>query len=197
MCVIYVKGCIMKFLIVLCTVTLFSSAAYAGAGNQQSGIVDMGLVTGDESVITDKDEEAQYVAEQERTPKPPLFIREILGKAKKDVDAVLGAPDGKCESAKQGLKCYYNGNTVDILFIKNKSDWITVHNPKVIGFYAGALEQIGIDCPIASGLVNVSRYAITWESTCKGILSASLFPGQGDDEPFRPISYIHIKVATP
>lgn len=166
------------------------------AANDES-VIDMGLMTSDGKIITDKDEEAAYVAAQEHGPKPPTFIPEIIGKTQKAVMEILGQPDSECDRTRHGFKCYYKDGGVEIVYINNKADWITVNDPEGIGFYPGALVEIGLNCPVDRKRVRHTPDVISWEKTCPGILSASLFPGASDNSANRPISYIYIKVATP
>lgn len=191
---------IKNYVMAIAAATVLSWVTFAGAASAKKAerygeVVDMGIVTDDGTVITDKSEEKAYLESIENAPKPPTFIPHIIGKSKGDVNKILDEMPKYCEKSNYGINCRYEHADVDIVYINNKSDWITIHNPNIIGFYAGALSQIGLDCPIEPS--HESEYVIRWDNKCVGIQSASLFPGRYGGGPFREISYIYIKSATP
>lgn len=129
----------------------------------------------------------------------PVLPRVIL-KSQSQVQAALGKPDAPCEKLRIGLKCSYRQGQVEVVFIKDRADWITYNDPPEVGFYPGAPRFLGVNCPVDAGKLTVSGEAIQWNGTCPGLLSVQLFPGEGKapvDGDFRRLRYLYIKAATP
>ncbi len=128
------------------------------------------------------------------------ILPHIVLKTQKQVQAIIGQPDEQCSKGKYGIKCSYKSGQFEIVYINGLADWITYNNPKNVGFYPAALQQLGISCPITPSKVTTSGDMLSWEGTCPGFVSAQIFSGGGKAPvpgDFREVFYIYLKAATP
>jgi hypothetical protein len=75
---------------------------------------------------------------------PIIDIKKVAGKSAKEVESVLGAPT-QSEKVKQGTKRFYMNDTVEVVFISEKADWITVTPTKPTRFSKDALTELGLE----------------------------------------------------
>lgn len=116
-----------------------------------------------------------------------IDVTQIASKSQKDVQAYLGEPT-HCESSKYGPKCYYDKGETEIVFIRNKADWITVEALDDKPFDASILTELGL---IPQQPTHQTKHVLRWQHRPEGYLSVSVFPGQTNTD------YAYIKVTTP
>lgn len=119
---------------------------------------------------------------------PLLDIKAIAGKSQKEVQALLGSP-GATEKTKYGPKLTYKNETIEVLFIKDKADWITFTPKAAVPYSKESLSALGLP---ATKPTFSNANVIRWEP-CEKFLSVSMFPG----ETAAKLDYVYIKVATP
>ncbi|WP_020586341.1 zinc ribbon domain-containing protein [Desulfobacter curvatus] len=116
----------------------------------------------------------------------PVFdVLSVTGKSKNEVASIIGSPKS-CSSTKYGEKCVYSKAEVEIVFINQKADWITVNQLNAVPYGEGALEFIGLPKSTPSfSNSNVMR----WQNK-NGLLEVSIFPAGGK------VDYAYIKSRT-
>ncbi|MDP2314047.1 MAG: hypothetical protein Q8P41_14185 [Pseudomonadota bacterium] len=129
----------------------------------------------------------------------PFDIRSIIGKNKEGLVGVLGEPSG-CETVTPSRvgkvpKCVYRDGSVEVVFIKNRADWITVNgtesrSPQAaldVPFDAASLPSVGLSgTPTAK-----SPIGIFWRGSIEGVREVSMF-----GQPGAKVSYIYVKAFT-
>lgn len=194
----------MKFVTALWAVIAITSPATA----QESApgeIIDMGLVTEDGRVITDKAEEEAYKKSWAPKPSPPKFLPQIIGKPKAAVDKVLGKPDDACikkthvSASKKivGLECLYQSGKVEIVYFNKKADWIAFNNPENSDFNSLTLLTMGLSCPSVVEARLIEEDGFQWQEACDGMISVSMWPGAPGPGDYKVVRRIEIKTATP
>ena len=116
---------------------------------------------------------------------PPLELKSIAGKSQKEVEALLGKPEST-EKTKHGPKLIFSNEAIEIVFIKEKADWITFTPKEKIRFSKAALSALGLP---PSEPTSADANSIKWE-TIPPFVSISAFP-----KP-EGVDYFYIKVAT-
>ena len=135
-------------------------------------------------------------AKKEPTPAtaPTVLIVDItklVGRSREDVKTQLGEPTS-CEEIKPARvgpspTCLYNGDTIEVVFINGKADWITVNGLSKLEFSDAALGSFGLSATKPSfDSPNVLRW-----TSLPGLHEVSLFPGQG-----RKSDYLYVKAVT-
>lgn len=131
----------------------------------------------------------------------PLFANEeptavdlasIAGKTQNEVSKVLGSPiDNEMTrengSTKYGPKKFYRDESVEIVFIDGKADWITIYPKEKVHFSVEALTALGLEVR-GSDFRNDNE--IRWGKHVK-YHEISAFGGQNDS-----VWYYYIKVKT-
>lgn len=130
---------------------------------------------------------------------PWIDVPAIIGLDQGAVDAKLGAPTG-CESVSpskvgKSLKCSYRDGNVEIVFIQDKADWITVYGTDArapasaldVSFDATSLAQLGLSgTPTAS-----SPIGTFWKGSVPGVREVTMFGQKGGK-----VSYFYVKAFT-
>ena len=119
------------------------------------------------------------------TPPDSLNILAIAGKDKASVAKVLGEPS-ECSQIKYGEKCIYSGPEIDVVFIKEKADWITLNKVSDLDFNAETLTKLGLDSAEPSWS---NEHSIRWKNI-QGLKSVELHPNG------EKIYFIYVKVST-
>jgi hypothetical protein len=116
----------------------------------------------------------------------PFEIEKIVGKTQKQVFLMLGKSSGE-EKTKYGPKLSYRDNQIEIVFIHDKADWITINPPTDVVFGRSAITALGLkDMPPTFENSEVIR----WEP--HGTFhSISIFNSEGK------VWYAYIKAFTP
>jgi hypothetical protein len=157
----------------------------------ESSTTDTKLSSGTSSIGTQRSES--------NTPATPIIcdIKKLAGKSPKQVQQLYGKPDastpttirsGPCK----GLPCKsytYQHGRIEVVFINNKADWVTVNEVGSIPLAAEAIELLGLPAtrPSFENPDNVIRW-----SSVSGIREISAFSnGSGG------ISYLYIHCQTP
>lgn len=118
-------------------------------------------------------------------------IPKLVGQSREDVRTQLGEPTS-CEEVKPARvgpspKCIYKGDTVEVVFIAGKADWITVGGLSELEFSDAALGSFGLSAAKPSfDSPNVLRW-----TSLPGLHEVSLFPGQGGKS-----DYLYVKAVT-
>lgn len=115
----------------------------------------------------------------------------IAGKTQSEVTAVLGAPT-RCETVSparvgKSLKCIYKGERIEVVFIADKADWITINELSAVKFSPTALDSFNLP---QSNPDTRNGNVIRWSNVNK-LKEVSLFPGQGSNA-----DYLYVKAAT-
>ena len=118
---------------------------------------------------------------------PLLDLKAIAGKSQKEVQAVLGAPDAT-EKTKYGPKLNYKGDTIEVVFIQGKADWITFTPKEIVPFTKDSLSVLGLP-PKEPTFSNAN--VIRWEPS-GSFVSVSMFPGASPNR----LDYFYVKIAT-
>lgn len=118
---------------------------------------------------------------------PLVDVPKLAGQTKAAVAAKLGPP-AACELGKYGEKCRYEKPQVEIVFIKGKADWITVHAVAGRPYGPEIIELLGFK-PTAPTFS--TQHTIRWKNL-DGILEANVAPGLPGQ-----VQFVHFKVATP
>ena len=66
-----------------------------------------------------------------------------IGKSESEIAAILG-PGEKCKDRSKGRSCEYLDNTVQIIFIDGRADWIAIGGLQDVPFNYDALRVIGL-----------------------------------------------------
>lgn len=114
-------------------------------------------------------------------------LARIAGLSGKDVEPILGK--AKWEKTKYGPKGIYLDGAVEIVFIKNKADWITIFPTKPLPFKSRAVGKylgLGEKRPSFE-----NRFTIRWEKT-GGFLQVQASPNRKKGS----VDMLYIKVAT-
>jgi hypothetical protein len=124
-------------------------------------------------------------------------IQALAGKTAKEVQKLYGKPDaskpetvraGPCKSKHCTSSTYQNGR-IEVVYINDKADWITVNEVTGQSLNANAIQLLGL--PVTSPSFNNPSNVIRW-SLVKGLYEVSAFSnGSGG------ISYFHILSKTP
>ena len=116
---------------------------------------------------------------------PILDVRTIAGKDPAEVTKVLGEPCQQ-EKTKQGPKLSYRGGKIEVVFINDKADWITISDMSGVSFDDDAIKALGLkpERPTFKG-----TFVIRWEPHTT-YRSVSVFAHNGKTD------YAYIKVIT-
>ncbi|WNO10281.1 hypothetical protein [Teredinibacter sp. KSP-S5-2] len=106
-------------------------------------------------------------------------VPSIVGKNKSEVSALIGEP-GSCENTEQGEQCAYAQAELQIAFINNKADWMTVEGVDHLPFNSIAMENLGLNLGSPS---SSSDYEIRWENT-GGLILVSLYKGKENNSDY-------------
>lgn len=113
-------------------------------------------------------------------------VEKIVGKTPKQVSAILGKPSDE-EKTKYGPKFSYRENQIEIVFIHDRADWITITPITKIVFGRAAIAALGLkDAPPKFESTEVIR----WEPY-DTFYSISIFNSEGK------VWYAYIKAFTP
>lgn len=112
-------------------------------------------------------------------------INLIANKDMEAVQAFIGEADS-CKPSKYGQKCDYNHGDIEILFIDQKADWITINSLEGLPFNDDSITLLGI--PGIPPTVN-NKFDKHWEQV-PGLISVTIFGGSNG------ISYAYIKVSS-
>lgn len=185
----------------LFTALSFSCTAVIAEPSKEQGayddVIDMGLVTEDGTVITDKEKERKYLESYESRQKSEQFLPTIIGKKKSAVDKIIGKPDGQCSGKKQRLECSYQSGGIKVTYIRNRADWITLIDPENSSFNSYTLSQMGISCPSVFDAQLIYDDGFRWVDACKNLHSVSMWPGPSGGADYRPVKRIEIKTTPP
>lgn len=116
---------------------------------------------------------------------PIIEIKKVAGKTANEVESVLGAPS-QTETVKQGTKRFYMKGAIEIVFINDKADWITVTPTKMTSFTKEALGELGL--PVREATFS-NQHVLKWEPF-DDYQSISIFPGPDG------IDYIYVMTQT-
>jgi hypothetical protein len=100
---------------------------------------------------------------------PRLDIKALAGKSPKEVQAILGAPEST-EETKHGPKLTFKEESIEIVFIAGKADWICFTPIKTIPFTKAAMSHLGL--PDREPTFS-NEHVIRWEP-CGDYISVSL-----------------------
>lgn len=116
---------------------------------------------------------------------PVVDLSKIAGKSESEVAEVLGTPE-RTENTKYGKKNFYEPGETEIVFIKEKADWITIKGINEVPFDRSALSALGLEetAPTFS-----NSFTMRWENL-NGILEVSIFKGR------KNCDYAYIKIKT-
>ena len=115
-------------------------------------------------------------------------LAKIAGSSGKEVEVVLG--EAKWEKTKYGPKGVYLDGAVEVVFIKDKADWITVYPTKDLAFKASAIRAY---LELADRRPNFGNsYTIRWEKK-DGYLQIQAIPKQKKKSA---VDMLYIKTAT-
>lgn len=116
---------------------------------------------------------------------PIVELSKISGRAVKEVEKLLGPPTETAKTEK-GPKRIYKEGSIEVVYINEKADWITVTPTKKIPFTKDALKELGLEVtpPTFS-----NEHVMRWESL-KDYQSISIFPGPNG------IDYIYVMTKT-
>lgn len=180
---------------VLALMVVASLAACAPASERTSASAESAPPTTAASRPEDAPEAAvpEPAAPEPVTPSVILDVRAVAGRPEGSVEAALGKPDA-CETVNPGKvgparKCTYRGGAVEVVFIHDAADWITVNDTKGLKFEAQSLVQLGLP---ATAPAAQSPLAMVWKGV-GGLREVTMFTpaiGSGD------VSYFYIKAAT-
>ena len=70
-------------------------------------------------------------------------VLQWIGKSENEIAAILG-PGEKCKDRSRGRSCEYLDNTVQIIFIDGRADWIAIGGLQGIPFDYEALRVVGL-----------------------------------------------------
>ena len=113
-------------------------------------------------------------------------VPKIAGRSMKQVAEQLKATP-TCEKNKRGTKCDYNDGRIEIVYIDEKADWITVNRLEQVPFADTAIARLGFGQKSPSFR---SSMVMRWNGL-PGVVEVSLFKGQTGSD------YAYIKVKTP
>ena len=116
-----------------------------------------------------------------------IDIYKIAGKTELQISEILGNPI-TTEKTKQGPKCIYK-NEIEIVFIKNQADWITVNNMGDALWNQTALTLLGIK-PVKPSFSNENT--MNWDNFYIPNLREVMLAPKGNGK----ISYAYIKAFT-
>jgi hypothetical protein len=116
---------------------------------------------------------------------PIVELSKISGRAVKEVEKLLGPPTETAKTEK-GPKRIYKEGSIEVVYINEKADWITVTPTKKIPFTKDALKELGLEVthPTFS-----NEHVMRWESL-KDYQFISIFPGPNG------IDYIYVMTKT-
>lgn len=114
----------------------------------------------------------------------PFPLDAVAGRTQAEVATVLGEPSS-CEEGKYGKKCFFKDGDVEIVFINEAADWITV-TPEAVPFNKFSLIALGLD-PQAADAVGVDQ--LHW-SSIEGIRSVDAHKTGAN------VWYFYIKTST-
>lgn len=123
---------------------------------------------------------AQYAGE------PILNLNQIREKSPEEAAAVLGQPESQLETV-YGTKHLYKNGSIEIVFINNAADWITVRPTEPIVFDASSIQFLGLP---PTEPTESRTYAVRWERI-PNYIGVSMFPKDGG-----AVDYFYIKVKT-
>jgi hypothetical protein len=135
----------------------------------------------------EKSEKLSEVIDLQKTESKILIaIPEIAGKELASVEAYLGVPK-ECVTSKYGKTCTFSKRDIEIVFIDEKADWITINSLNDLSFSPNAIAALGFaqTPPSFAG-----QEVIRWENI-PAIKELSLFAA-GDS-----VHYAYIKTSTP
>lgn len=78
------------------------------------------------------------------TPPDSLHILAIAGQHKTSVAKTLGEP-AECSMSKHGEKCIYSGPEIEVVYINDKADWITLNKTSELDFKPETLTMLGLE----------------------------------------------------
>lgn len=120
-------------------------------------------------------------------PKVILDVQAIAGKSQEEVEKILGEPSGS-EETKRGSKKFYRDETVEIVFIEGKADWITIKTGEIpVPFSVSAIESIGLE---SRGTDFRSAEEIRWGKNVDFVAVSAFGSEEG-------VSWFYVKVKTP
>ena len=112
-------------------------------------------------------------------------IPNLCGKTKEQVNNVIGKPK-TCNKNKYRSECDYEIGDIEIVFINNKADWITVNDMKNAEYSKESLAMLGL--PIKEPDFSTNN-SIIWVNL-HGLREVTFFPGTNS------IYYVYIKAFT-
>ncbi len=113
-----------------------------------------------------------------------MDVMQVAGRTEEEVAALLGAP-ASCSDIHRARMCRYGPHEDEVLFVRGKSDMITVKGMDAVAFDAGALDALGL-APATPD--HAGEYALRWESL-PGLVEVAVFPGAGNS-----VGYAYVKV---
>lgn len=119
-------------------------------------------------------------------------LPKIAGQPRDVVDAQLGKPE--CAAIKYGPKCVYGGGAVEVVYINGLADWITINDTTGMRYEPGALQPLGLDCPLSTA--TWVRSSLRWDSTCRGLLMVEIAPGERQPDGGLGVFFIYVKAHT-
>lgn len=123
-----------------------------------------------------KAEQAKQEAEKAKAEQakitPVIDITKLAGASKSDVSKLLGKSTG-CESSKYGEKCTYEKLDAEIVYVKNKANFITLSDLKTINYDEHAIEYLGLKPAVPDA---VGADSLFWKNQ-QGLLEIKVFKG--------------------
>jgi hypothetical protein len=168
-----------------------------------TGIISLALVSCESSTtdtkLSSNDSRTGTQGSESNTPATPIVcdIKKLAGKSPKQVQQLYGKPDASTPTTVRsgpckGMPCKsytYQHERIEIVFIDNKADWITVNEVGSFPLSVEAIKLLGL--PTTSPSFQNPDNVIRWSSV-SGIKEISAFSnGSGG------ISYLYIHCKTP
>lgn len=124
-----------------------------------------------------------------------INLKKIVGKTPDEIESILGKPEKIEKVSPNNTPCkesscnknFYKEGTLEIVFINNKADWITINNLRLYGFDEGILNFLGLSTKQPS---NKNQNFIRWQNL-ENIKEINVYNNGNNN-----IDYIYIKAIT-
>ena len=115
-----------------------------------------------------------------------IQILDLVGRNQMEVVETIGEAKS-CNPSPQGINCYYPQKNLEIVFIDERADWLTVDGFKELAFNFRAIAEIGLK-PIPALVTNPFR--MHWQYH-QGLEVVSVY-GSGKN-----VAFIQVRAFTP